>query len=264
MTRPDAPASAYFIRESPTRLRPTRLVGGAWNPQEQHIAPALGVLAHAIEADRDARGRGHLQLSRVTYEILGTLPLEPVDVEVEVSRPGRTIELVTARLSHAGRPAVEARAWLAAAYDTAHLAGIPLPRVIGSGETPPWSLGDYWLGEFVRSLELRRSQVEPGRAVGWVRTGFELIEGEAVSDTARFLGLVDVANGATPRVPMEQAAFPNLDLTVHLLRAPSGEWLGLDTSVSFGPTGLGITHSVVHDESGPFGTVVQALTVRPI
>lgn len=255
--------NAFFVRETRTRLRPTRFVGGAWNPSEQHIAPAFGVLAHAIEADRDGRGRGHLQLCRVSYDILGTLPLEPVDIEVEVTRPGKTIELVTARLAHAGRTAVIARAWLAAGFDASHLAGTPLSAIPGPDETPPWSLGNYWPGEFVRSLELRRLQAEPGRATGWVRTSLELVAGEPVSDTARLLGLIDVANGATPRVAKELAAFPNLDLTVHLFRVPAGGWLGLDTSVTFGPTGLGLTHSAIHDENGPFGTVAQALTVRP-
>ncbi len=255
---------AYFIEESAGRFRPTGYVAGAWNPAEQHIAPALGVIAHAIEADGQRRGRGHLQLARVSYEILGTLPLEPVDLSVDVLRPGRTIELVEARLSREGRPAVIARAWLAAAYDTAALAGSPLPPIPGPEQTPAWRLGEYWPGQFVRSLELKRLQAEPGRASGWLSTELELIAGVAVSDTARLLGLVDVANGATPRVAKELASFPNLDLTVHLFRAPSGRWLGLDTSVTFGPTGLGVTHSIAHDETGPFGTVMQTLTVRPV
>jgi hypothetical protein len=33
--------------------------------------------------------------------------------------------------------------------------------------------------------------------------------------------------------------------------------------VSFGPTGQGLTSSVLHDAEGPFGTMAQVLTVRP-
>ena len=58
--------------------------------------------------------------------------------------------------------------------------------------------------------------------------------------------------------------FPNLDLTVHLFRQPAGGWLGLDTTVSFGPAGQGLTSSVLHDEQGPLGSVQQTLTVRPL
>ena len=57
--------------------------------------------------------------------------------------------------------------------------------------------------------------------------------------------------------------FPNVDLTVHLLHAPRPGWLGADTTVTFGATGLGATHSILHDERGPFAISIQTLTVRP-
>ena len=56
--------------------------------------------------------------------------------------------------------------------------------------------------------------------------------------------------------------FPNTDLTVHLFRQPTGDWLGLDTDVSFGPDGIGLTASVLHDERGPIGRAAQTLTLR--
>lgn len=77
------------------------------------------------------------------------------------------------------------------------------------------------------------------------------------------LGIVDVANGMAVRVAPDQVAFPNLDLTAHLFRAPVAGWVGVDTSVSFGSAGVGLTQSVLHDESGPVGIIAQTLTVRP-
>ena len=58
-------------------------------------------------------------------------------------------------------------------------------------------------------------------------------------------------------------AYPNLDLTVHLFTEPRTEWLGFDTSVSFGGNGIGFTHSILHDGHGPIGAISQILTVRP-
>jgi len=87
--------------------------------------------------------------------------------------------------------------------------------------------------------------------------------GEDISAVARMLGVVDFANGFTPRVPPHAAYFPNIDLTAHLFRAPESEWTGFDTTVSFGPRGHGLTHSILHDLRGPLGTVQQTLTVRP-
>src|SRR3546814_13711079 len=78
------------------------------------------------------------------------------------------------------------------------------------------------------------------------------------SDLARFVGWLDISNGMTVRVPPREVAFPNVDLTAHLFRQPRGEWVGFDTTVSFGPGGHGLTSSVVHDLDGPVGTSAQA------
>ena len=256
--------AAYFERETATRFRPTAHVGGAWNTDEQHIAPSLGLIAHAIEGDhRQRRGDDRLRLSRVSYDILGVLPIEPVDIAVTVLRAGRTIELMEARLDHAGRTAVIARAWLMHAFDTADLAGSTLPQVPAAEELPAWDPTTRWPGGFIRSAEVRRASPEPGRATSWVRTRVKLIAEEQASPTARVLGLVDIANGIATRVHADEAVFPNLDLTVHLFGEPDGEWTGFDTTVSFGRHGAGLTHSVLHDKRGPFGTMAQALTVRP-
>ena len=110
---------------------------------------------------------------------------------------------------------------------------------------------------------MRRRQEEPGRAWTWILPAVPLLEGEPVSTTARLVSLIDIANGVTPRVDPREVAFPNLDLTAHLFRHPVGEWLGFRTTVSFGESGLGVTSSVLHDETGPFGTLEQSLTVRP-
>lgn len=58
--------------------------------------------------------------------------------------------------------------------------------------------------------------------------------------------------------------FPNVDLTIHLHRQPEGRWTGLDTTVVFGPTGQGLTSTVLHDVNGPVGRAEQILTVRPL
>lgn len=67
----------------------------------------------------------------------------------------------------------------------------------------------------------------------------------------------------TVRADPRTVAFPNVDLTAHFFTAPAGGWVGFDTTVSFGPDGLGVTNSVLHDERGPVGTLAQLLTVRP-
>lgn len=258
---------AYFEQTGEHTFRATEHVGGAWEAGTQHIAPALGLLVHAVETDRDAR-RGdrpedRLRVSRLSFDILGTVPVAEVDVAVRVLRPGRTVELVEATLVHAGRAVVALRAWLLQPRDTGALQGTGLAAVPGPEEHEPWDPTTVWPGGFIASVEVRRRQVAPGRATFWVRTPVPLVADREVSRLAATAGLLDIANGMTVLADPRTVAFPNVDLTAHLVAEPRGAWVGFDTAVTFGADGLGLTHSVVHDETGPIGTSSQSLTVRP-
>lgn len=256
---------AYFERLDAHTFRATEHTAGVWNTAEQHIAPALGLLAHCVETDRDARRDDGLVLTRAGYDILGTVPIAEVEVRVDVVRPGRTVELVQAALSHAGRDVVVLRAWLMAEGDTGHLAGSALPVMPTPDEVPVWDpTTEVWAsGGYVGSVEVRRDSVEPGRARFWTRTSHPLVAGEPIGETATAIGLLDIANGMAVRVAPSEAIFPNIDFAAHLFRQPRGPWMGCDTTVSFGPTGVGVTSSVLHDVEGPVGTLAQQLTVRP-
>ncbi len=254
---------AYFERLGPHRFRATEHTGGAWREDEQHIAPALGLLAHETVRHRDSRRPDGLLLSRLSYDIFGTVPVGVVEVGVRLLRPGRTIELVEAELTHEGRTIVLLRAWLLEPRDTAELAGSPFTALPAPEELPDWSPAETWPGGFIRSVRLRRHLEAPGRGWFWVRTTQSLVAGEEVGATARAAGLLDLANGMTVRADPSRVHFPNVDLTAHLLREPVGDWLGVDVSVTFGHHGVGVTSSRLHDAAGPLGTLVQSLTVRP-
>ncbi|MCV7018758.1 thioesterase family protein [Mycolicibacterium aichiense] len=255
---------SYFSRVSENSFRANEHAGGAWNLAEQHIAPSFGLLAHAIETDRDARGNDHLVVARLSYDILGTVPVDAVvEIDVRVLRPGRTIELVEAALTHQERAVVLARAWLMKRYDTSALRGSGLRPIPPPAEMPGWDPSAVWPGGFIASAEVRRVEEQPGRAVYWVRTPVPLLDGEQVSPLARTAGLLDIANGMAVLVDPREVAFPNLDLTAHFFAEPAGDWVGFDTAVSIGPSGIGLTHSIIHDQTGPIGAVSQSLTVRP-
>ncbi|HVX08744.1 thioesterase family protein [Humibacter sp.] len=254
--------AAYFERLDDTRFRATAAVGGAWDPDEQHIAPALGLLTHVIERTFAARLADGLQLGRLSFDILGTMPIDVVEVETRMLRPGRTVELVEASMSHGGRAAVTLRAWLMARHDTQALAGDAFEPMAGVDEVEDWSGFDAWPGEFVRTVDVRGRRLGQGRAQVWLRPRVALLETEDVSPTGRLLSILDIANGITPRFAPQAVLFPNIDLTAHLFAQPHGEWLGFDTIVAYGSTGLGATHTVLHDENGVIGTSVQGLTVR--
>jgi hypothetical protein len=255
---------SYFERAGADRFRPTAATGGAWAVDEQHISPMTGLITHAVETFAAARGPDGLVVARVSMDILGVLKLEDFEIRVETVRPGRTIELLEAVVIARGRPAVRARVWRMAVLDTAAVAGGQAPALPAPESVPTWAMSDAWPGEFITTLEVRpTTPVRPGRTTAWVSTRLDLLAGEPVSDLARFLTLVDTANGIAIRESPKDWLFPNLDLTVHLHRQPRGRWTGLDTEVVFGAHGHGLTSTVLHDLDGPVGRAEQILTVRP-
>ncbi|MFE0249765.1 thioesterase family protein [Streptomyces sp. NPDC059010] len=258
-------SDSYFEAIDDHRYKPTAHAGGAWDPDEQHFSPLGGLVVHALDRHRAAGPDTGLLLSRISYDILGRLALDECEIEVETVRPGRTIELLEAVVRIAGRPVVRARAWFLAAVDTTKVAGGSDDRLPPPESLAPWPMSDVWPGGYVASLDVRPlAPPRPGRTSAWLSTPLDLVAGVPVGPLASYLALVDTANGIAVRQPPTQWMFPNVDLTVHLHRQPQGPWTGLDTTVTFGPSGQGITSTVLHDVDGPVGHAQQILTVRPL
>ena len=253
----------FFTRVGPHTVRPTEHTAGAWNVDEQHIAATNGLVVHELDRWVAERGAPPMLLARLTVEILGVLTMADMDVALEVVRPGRTIELCEVTVSQHDRAVVRARAWRLATRDTREVAGgapEPLPSPEG---LEPFSFSSVWPGGFIEGVEMRPVHgPTPGRTTAWMRTPIAIVEGESSSPTARFVLMVDTANGIAIREPIDAWLYPNVDLTIHLHREPVRGWVGLDTSVVFGGDGIGLTSSVLHDEAGAVGRAEQCLTIR--
>lgn len=255
-------ADPYYIALGDGRYASTVQAQGAWNPREQHMAPVAGILAHSIERFQP---RPDLRMARISYDILGLIPDGEFEIVTTMPRPGRTIELVQAELVSGGRTAVRATAWRLQKSDTSAIAGIEDERMPGPDESVEPIVVTEWPGGYIQSVEIRPVPGHaPGRGQAWLRTKHPLVAGEAFSAVARLLGMVDTSNGIATRVKPGPGSylFPNLDLQIHLYREPAGAWLGLQNSVSFGADGIGLTSTVLHDSTGPFGRAEQILTLR--
>jgi hypothetical protein len=254
---------SYFERLDRGRYRPTAHTGGAWRPDEQHFSPLGGLIVHEIDRFLAARRRSGMRLSRVSFDILGQIAIDDLDVSVDLVRPGRTIELVDATIVIAQRPVVRARAWLLAAEDTSAVAGGEPAPLDPPESLPPLELTSVWPGGYIASLDVRAvGTPRPGRTTAWVSTDVRLVANEPSSSLATYIALVDTANGIAVRRPPTEWMFPNVDLSIHLHRQPRGRWVGLDTTVVFGAEGQGVTTTVLHDTHGPIGYGQQMLTVR--
>lgn len=255
--------ASYFRRTGPWTFAPTSHAGGAWSDEDYHFSPVAGLMAHVLEQSRADSPNPGLQLSRVSFDILGRLPFDEVEIGVEVLRPGRTIELVQATATIRGRAVITARAWYLAASDTTDVAAADIPALPQPKDCPPRDLSELWPGGYIAQLEAYQAREYcPGRGATWLTSATQLIQDEEPVDVAEYIARIDTANGIATRQLPREWAFPNVDLTVHLFRRPSGTWTGLDTSVSWGSEGIGLTSSTLHDATGPVGRAEQSLTLR--
>ncbi|HLR43663.1 MAG TPA: acyl-CoA thioesterase domain-containing protein [Brevibacterium sp.] len=274
---------AYFVRTGASSFRSTLHSQGAWQAGEQHMAAASGLVIHELEralpSDR--------LISRITFDILGVIHSGEFDIEVDVVRPGRTIELVEARMVHRAehtgaaevpatddrpaRPAVPgeprtsvtARVWRLVPSDTSSVAGAEVESLPAPGEAERRDMSEVWPGGYIGSLT--GAEVpggRPGRRRIWVQTDVPLVDGEPDGAYAGFVKYCDGMNGFAVREDPQRVFFPNVDLTLHLMRQPVPGPVGADIDVAFGDSGIGVTHGVFHDERGPVAHGAQSLTVR--
>lgn len=247
-------------------LAATELTRGPWDPGAQHAGPPAALLGRAIE--RLPGGEG-MQVGRLTFEILRSVPIAPVRLSAEVLRPGRRVQMVAAELSVNGEVLMRARGWR---LRTAALE-IP-PEVVSTPPPPPFPAGEEGFDFFPTghdlgyhsAMELRFASggfLELGPAVAWLRMRFPLVGGEEPTPLQRTLIAADVGNGISAALDFRRFVFVNVDLTVHLERMPAGEWVCVDAVTLPQPSGIGSAESVLHDQGGRIGRGLQTLLISP-
>ena len=246
------------------RFTATFSTTGPWFADAQHVGPPSALLIRALQR---CAPRPNTELARITVEVIGPVPAGEVAVRAELERPGRAVELLSAELVAGGRVALRARAWRIATGDTAAVAvgaaeALPGPEAATARpERPPG-----WLPGFIDSMEWRWLTgwlAEPGPGTVWGRQRVPLVAGEEPSPLQRLALVADSANGAAAPFDLQRWLFVNTELTVHLHRAPVGEWIAVDAHTVVGPSGLGTVSGLLFDTEGQVGRAAQALIVRP-
>ena len=245
------------------RFHATFATTGPWFADAQHAGPPSALLARAVERCAPQPGT---QIGRITVDVLGPVPAGEVSVRAAVERPGRSITLLVAELTAGGRAVMRARAWRLATGDTAGVATADIPTLPGPDtalprtERPPG-----WLPGFIDALEWRWVHGwlgDPGPGAVWTRQRVPLVEGEEPTPLQRLLLVADSGNGAAAPLDIREWLFVNTELTVHLHRPPSGEWMAVDARTTLGPSGMGTVAGLLYDDQGQVGRCAQCLTVR--
>ena len=253
----------FYLPLGADRYASTKATVGPWDARFQHGGPPVALLVRALEGCEPA---ADTLLSRLTAEFIGPVPVADVDVSARVLRGGRRVQLLEADLTSEGRPVLRARGWRLRAQPQAGLVAAgsdpppPLPESAIAGPVPDFDEG------YARALEWRvagGSTVRPGPATVWARLRGPVVEGEEPSPVQRVAAVADSGNGVSWVLDWGRWSFVNVDLSIHLVRPPRGEWVCLDARTQVDPGGVAVASTTLYDQDGRIGTSAQSLLVTP-
>ncbi len=251
----------------------TALTIGPWDPGLQHAGPPAALLAREVER---TSAIPHGQTVRLTYDILGPVPVGPVRVRADVIRPGRRIELLEGALSgEDGRMLMRVAAWRMRNDSDLRPAELtdpgtdladthPLPPLPEASrpEEPDFFSQDV---AYHRALEWRFAAGTfngAGAATAWTRPDCTLVAGEEITPLQHLLVMTDAASGISAVLDWTRATFANVDLSVALRRAPRGVWLGMAATTVLGDAGTAQCFADLYDTEGRIGRSSQSLFVE--
>ncbi|WP_420624351.1 thioesterase family protein [Candidatus Poriferisodalis sp.] len=267
-----------YVQE-PGGVRATELTRGPWALQVMHGGAICGLLGWAVE--REQRSLGIAQVcSRLTVEILSGMPMASYEVTATTVKAGKRTALIDAEVRAAppetGAPGdgrLVARAtsqWLTPTIPSGELVsdGQALPPIPAERADPGANPDiDYPRPGFnADAVDLRfvgGSTEEPGPGRTWARLNHPLVAGEETSPLARIATLADLGAAVGWDYSPTGGAYINTDVTLQLLRPPAGEWIFFDAETLGTSQGLAGTHSVIFDQHGLLGWVLQSQVTAP-
>ncbi len=261
--------AALFERLGDDRFLPTGHSRGPWDENALHGGPVAMLVAHAVE---QLPTDHPMTVSRLTVELERPVPLAPLTVSASVTRPGRKVRVVDVEVhGDDGNRLVRARA-LQQRVAPVDLSDQPLALETlppPSGPDDLVGVQGTW-GQAEEAFHLTACEhryvsgtfEELGPVVVWVRVVIDLLEGQPPTPLQRVAGAADFGNGVSAVLPFGRFIFINPDLTVHLDRPPSDEWVCLDARTHTSPDGVGLAESQLFDRSGRLGRSLQSLLLE--
>jgi hypothetical protein len=249
---------AFYIPVGADRFEATEYTRGPWNASTQHAGPPAALLGRAVEA----KVRPGMQAARLTFDIARPVPIAMHQVTASVVREGRSVMVVQAAME----PYMRCTAlFIRASEQVAPDIDTNTPVRLREAVSKPFFSVEYEVG-YHTAMEFRFSDgsfLEPGPATAWMRMRVPLVEGEQPSPLSRVLVAADSGNGVSNVLDFQKYLFINPDLTVHLFRYPTGEWVCLRATTSINGAGIGLADTCLHDEQGQIGRAAQSLLVGP-
>jgi Thioesterase-like superfamily len=239
---------------------------GEWQPSELAQGPfaglqggaVAGLLVAEIEALAAAERLGQVVGVGVTF--YRATPLEKIRTVVTRVKVGRRVSfLENVVMRTDGEVCAGVRATLIQeqsvnipSFDRLIATVDPLTFAQRSGKSAPH--GKAW---FMDTMDAR---VGPDGAL-WFKMNVPIITGAGYF--SRVLGAADWCHGINRPSKLGEAvmADPNQDLSVHLVREPTSDWIGIRATTIWQSNGVGLGHGTLCDVSGELGSVSMSVSL---
>lgn len=255
---------AFFLKTGDNSYEPTEATIGPWSAELQHGGPPSALLTHALRVHPSP---GTFKITRITIEILGTVPVRPCEIRVEKVRGGKRIELLRGEYLVEGKPVLIAHAWR---FEAAPGVSEPVADPFVAPPLPDPQQLKFLPGvsycPYADSLEWRFTEGgfdRLGPATVWARARIPLIAGQELHGFEALILLIDSANGISAELDINAWTFVPVDMTVGFHRQPVGPWLGMAARTTIGVEGIGQTTTVAFDDTSSVGQSIHTLFVRP-
>lgn len=220
-----------------------------WNGRSLGGVAIAGLLAHLVDRTPTLTP---MHPTRLTIDLFGVIPMEPLTSAVSVVRQGRRIQMLDVTLASGGRTWARASA-LRVRTDETPGRDIPLTHSF-----PNTMLG-LQTSDMCDSIRSDHSGKTPGRGARWVRFPYPVVRGEPLGALAAAAMIADFGAGISAMLPYRGWTFANLDVSIHLTRLPRGDWLLIDAATESSGNGIGCARGRLGDADGMFGTSYQTV-----
>jgi len=248
----------------------TTLTQGAWDREAQNGAAVLSLLGHCLE---DVPSLAPMSLSRFTVDLVRPVPIGVrLDVVPSVIREGKKIQVVELQLMVGDVTHVRATALRVRDADVRGARGLPDPtperepidRIVAPEQSGEMGRGKDSPG-FLQGIEMRRAPAIEGPGMGyWVRLAKPVVAGEPIRATSRLTLGFDFASLIGVDLTDISVSLINPDVTAHVLRPPTGEWVSITGQTRFRyDAGRGVSVATISDFDGPFAFASASQIIQP-
>ena len=242
---------AFYTRQGDS-YHATGLGISPWNDKAQMGVALAGLAAHCLETIPSAMA---MLTTRLTVDIMGTVPPDPLTPTCRVLREGRRMQLIEATLESNGRSWVRATALRVRTTQTPAVESPPTRPFPPEGRDPNVPRATQWAETIL--LEGGFHQAGPGAI--WVRLTSCVVAGEKLQPLEALAMTADFGSGVSPVLLVKEWTQANIDVNLHISRMPRDEWILIDATNESAGNGMGLVNSRISDRHGALGTAHQTL-----